>query len=357
VIPLVSLVGAGPGAADLMTLRAVERLRAADVVFFDRLVDRAALDFARPAAERVLVGKAPGVREWSQPRINRLLVAAAREGRRVVRLKCGDPGVFGRAAEEIAALAEAGFPVEIVPGVTAASAAAAEIGRPLTDRAARRSVLLVSAHPAEGAPPLDWTALGAADATLAVYMGVARAGEIAAALMAGGADPATPVAVVERAGGPDARRVATTLVDLAATIAAGDLRNPAILLIDPPRRRAVAVAVARRGAACRSAWNVDPPGRRRAAALLRAAGAGEELRGAERLAARPLRRLGEGEPASRALRQDHLGDVRGRAAEPRTLSRPLRRLPRGPGLGLQDLPRAVRQQQVLGVGERGRPAG
>jgi uroporphyrin-III C-methyltransferase len=247
--PLVSLVGAGPGAADLMTLRAVERLRAAEVVFHDRLVDPAALDFAPPQAERVLVGKAPGVREWSQPRINRLLVAAARQGRRVVRLKCGDPGVFGRAGEEIAALAEAGFAVEIVPGVTAASAAAAEIGRPLTDRAARRSLLLVSAHPAEGAPPLDWAALGAADATLAVYMGVARAGEVAAALMAGGADPATPVAVVERAGRADARRTAATLGDLAAVIAAQAVRNPAILLIDPPRRAAGAAAAPRRAAA------------------------------------------------------------------------------------------------------------
>jgi uroporphyrin-III C-methyltransferase/precorrin-2 dehydrogenase/sirohydrochlorin ferrochelatase len=232
-----------------MTLRAAQRLQAADVVFYDRLVDPAALAHARPEAELVLVGKAPGVREWSQPRINRLLVAAARQGRRVVRLKCGDPGVFGRAGEEIAALADAGFAVEIVPGVTAASAAAAEIGRPLTDRASRRSVLLVSAHPAEGAPPLDWAALGAADATLAVYMGVARAGEVAAALMAGGADPATPVAVVERAGGADARRVSATLADLAATIAAHAVRNPAILLIDPPRRAASLAAIPLRAAA------------------------------------------------------------------------------------------------------------
>jgi uroporphyrin-III C-methyltransferase/precorrin-2 dehydrogenase/sirohydrochlorin ferrochelatase len=236
----VALVGAGPGAADLATLRAVARLREADVVFYDRLVDPALLEHARPDAERVFVGKAPGVKAWSQARISRLLVAAAREGRRVVRLKCGDPGLFGRAAEEIAALTAAGVPVEIVPGVTAASAAAADLGRPLTDRAGARSLLVVSAHPAEGAPPLDWAALAATDCALAVYMGVAKSGEIAAALIAGGASPATPVSVVERAGGGASRPLRATLGTLAAAIAAGGVSNPAVILIDPPRAAAAA---------------------------------------------------------------------------------------------------------------------
>lgn len=238
----VSLVGAGPGAADLITLRAVQRLQDADIVFYDRLVDPAVLELARRDAERVFVGKAPGVKAWSQARINRLLVAAAREGRCVVRLKCGDPGIFGRAGEEIVALAEAGFPVEIVPGVTAASAAAAHVGRPLTDRAAGRSILIVSAHPAEGAPPLDWQALAATDAVLAVYMGVAKAPAIAAALIAGGAAGSTPVRVVERAGCADARDLSTTLAAMPEAIRTAGLANPAIILIDPPAAQAQAAA-------------------------------------------------------------------------------------------------------------------
>ena len=232
----ISLVGAGPGCADLITLRGVRRLQEADVIFYDRLVDPELLALARPGAERVFVGKTPGVAAWSQARINRLLVAAARAGKRVVRLKSGDPGVFGRASEEIAALAEAGFAAEIVPGVTAASAAAAELGRALTDRASGRTLAIVSGHPATGAPPVDFAALARAEATLAIYMGVARAGETARALIAGGAAPATPVDIVERAGAPDARRVATTLGALEAAIRAHGVRNPAILLVAPPRR-------------------------------------------------------------------------------------------------------------------------
>jgi uroporphyrin-III C-methyltransferase/precorrin-2 dehydrogenase/sirohydrochlorin ferrochelatase len=241
----VSLVGAGPGAADLITLRAVRRLQEADMIFYDRLVDPSVLELARRDAERVLVGKAPGVKSWSQDRINRLLVAAARDGRRVVRLKCGDPGIFGRAGEEIAALAAAGIAVEIVPGVTAASAAAADLGRPLTDRAGGRSVLLVSAHPAEGAPPLDWAALAATDAALAVYMGVSKAGEIAAALIAGGAPPATPVRVVERAGSAGGRSLSTNLAALPEAIRAEGLASPAVILIDPPRAAVAAAAAPR----------------------------------------------------------------------------------------------------------------
>ncbi|WP_084513897.1 uroporphyrinogen-III C-methyltransferase, partial [Salipiger mucosus] len=130
----IALVGAGPGARDLMTLRAVDRLRAADVVFYDRLVDPAVLDFARPEAERVYVGKTVGNCAWPQPEIDRLIVREARQGRRVVRLKSGDPSIFGRAAEELEAARAAGIEAELVPGITAASAAAATTGRPLTER-------------------------------------------------------------------------------------------------------------------------------------------------------------------------------------------------------------------------------
>jgi len=236
----VSLVGAGPGCADLITLRGVRRLQEADVIYFDRLVDPALLDLARPDASRVFVGKAPGLRAWPQARINRLLVASALAGKRVVRLKCGDPSVFGRAAEEIDALAEAGFAVEIVPGVTAASAAAAEVGRPLTDRNAGRTLVLASGHPAADAAPIDWSALARLDATLAIYMGVARAADTAQALIAGGADPCARVDIVERAGAFNSRRLSSPLHALADTIARESVRNPAILLVSPtahPERR------------------------------------------------------------------------------------------------------------------------
>lgn len=227
----VSLVGAGPGSADLITLRGVQRLQEADVIFYDRLVDPAVLELARRDAERVYVGKTPGVAEWSQARINRLLVAAAREGKRVVRLKCGDPSVFGRAAEELAALRGAGFEVEIVPGVTAASAAAADIGRPLTDRDGARSLTLVSAHPAPDAPPPDWAALARSGSALAIYMGVSSAASTARALIVGGADPATCVDVVERAGSPNGRRLATNLEALANEARPAGVRSPAVILV------------------------------------------------------------------------------------------------------------------------------
>ena len=255
----VCLVGAGPGSADLITLRGVQRLQEADVIFYDRLVDPAVLELARRDAERVFVGKAPGVPQWSQARINRLLVAAAREGRRVVRLKCGDPGVFGRAAEEIDALAEAGFDVEIVPGVTAASAAAADVGRSLTDRAGGRSLVLASGHPATDAPPVDWSALARTEATLAIYMGVARAGETARGLIAGGADPASRVDIVERAGASDSRRCETTLAALEATVRERAVRNPAVILVSPPRAAAAAAIGVRSKRRAQLRWRVSGP--------------------------------------------------------------------------------------------------
>ncbi|MEO1459376.1 MAG: siroheme synthase CysG, partial [Pseudomonadota bacterium] len=151
----VSLVGAGPGAADMVTLRAVERLQAADVIFYDRLVDPSVLELARRDAERICVGKAPGEIGWKQPEIDAAIVEAARDGQRVVRLKAGDPGIFARAAEEIAAVEAAGIGWEIVAGVTAAAAAAAETGLFLTERHAIRSITLTTGQTADGATP-DW---------------------------------------------------------------------------------------------------------------------------------------------------------------------------------------------------------
>lgn len=228
---LASFVGAGPGAADLITLRGVQRLQEADVIFHDRLVGPDVLELARRDAERVDVGKAPGVKAWSQDRINRLLVAAVADGRRVVRLKAGDPGVFGRLAEEIAALSAAGLDYEVVPGVTAAFAAAAQVAQPLTDRAGGRALLLAPAQGAEGAAPLNWAAAAATGANIAIYMGVATAGATAQALIAGGAPSDAAVTIIERAGAPDSRHLATTLAGLADTVARERVVNPAMILV------------------------------------------------------------------------------------------------------------------------------
>jgi uroporphyrin-III C-methyltransferase/precorrin-2 dehydrogenase/sirohydrochlorin ferrochelatase len=241
--PLVSLVGAGPGSTDLITLRGARRLAEADLILYDRLVDPDLLALARPEAEKIFVGKTPGAACAQQARIDAMLVEAARAGRRVVRLKSGDPGVFGRAAEEIAALAAAGFAVEIIPGVTAASAAAADAGRPLTDRAGGRAVVFASAHPADDAPPVDWAAIAATGATIAIYMGVARAAETARALIAGGAAPDSAVEIVERAGSADARRTETSLAALPEAIRRRGVRNPALLLVYPPQSAAPSAIV------------------------------------------------------------------------------------------------------------------
>jgi uroporphyrin-III C-methyltransferase/precorrin-2 dehydrogenase/sirohydrochlorin ferrochelatase len=226
----VSLVGAGPGARDLITLRGVRRLQQADVVFYDRLVDPELLDLARGNAERVCVGKAPGGVAWPQERINAVVLAAARAGKRVVRLKCGDPGIFARGAEEAAACDAAGVPWEIVPGVTAASAAA-EIGVFLTERRRYDSLVLTTGVTRPGDPPPDWARLVRPGTTLALYMAVAAAPEIAAALLAAGAAPRSPVEIVAEAGTPRARAWSTTLGQLAATVAAERVRNPAVILV------------------------------------------------------------------------------------------------------------------------------
>src|SRR5919202_1888980 len=221
---VVSLVGAGPGDPELMTLRAVQRLQAADVVVHDRLVAPAILDFAASSAERVDVGKTPGGGGASQAQINALLVDLGRQGRRVVRLKGGDPFVFGRGGEEALALARAGVPFEVVPGVSSALAAPAAAGIPVTHRGLSPSVTIVNGHDAD---QHDWSALARSAGTLVFLMAVEHLELIAERLMSSGRSVAEPAAVVQWATTPRQRVVAAPLSDIAAEARAAGLAAPA----------------------------------------------------------------------------------------------------------------------------------
>jgi uroporphyrin-III C-methyltransferase len=223
---VVWLVGAGPGDPDLLTVRALRLLQAADVVVHDRLAPQPILDLIRPAARLIDVGKRKSFHTLPQEDINQLLVGLAREGLTVVRLKGGDPFMFGRGGEELAVLREAGVEAHVVPGVTAALAA----GLPLTHRGLAQAVTFVTGHAASGAEPdLDWTALAKANQTVVVYMGLSTAPRIAARLVAAGRAGSTPVLVVENASQPDERRVASTLGGLAEGVRGLD--GPALLVI------------------------------------------------------------------------------------------------------------------------------
>ena len=195
------LVGAGPGAADLITLRGVRVLRKAEVVLYDDLANAELLEFCPVTAEKIYVGKRLGSHSATQERICSLLVEKARSGRRVVRLKGGDPMIFGRAGEELEALVAARIPYEIVPGVTTATAVSAATAIPLTQRGVTSMVVFASGHPCGGKSqtPIDWRALAALRATLCIYMGTQRFGTIAAELVAGGLPKETTVAVVSSA--------------------------------------------------------------------------------------------------------------------------------------------------------------
>lgn len=228
---IVHLVGAGPGAADLLTLRALRLLGEADVIVHDRLVTPEVLAMARRDAERIFVGKARANHCLPQDEINALLVRLAREGKRVVRLKGGDPFVFGRGGEEAAALAAAGIACEVVPGVTAALACAAGAGIPLTHRDCARSVTFVTGHTRDGSLDIDALALARPNQTLAVYMGVVTLPALRDQLLAAGLDAATPAALIE-AGGTDAQRVLEgTLPELAARAPDWVSGAPALLLV------------------------------------------------------------------------------------------------------------------------------
>jgi uroporphyrin-III C-methyltransferase len=225
----VYLVGAGPGAPDLLTLRAADILRRADIVFHDALVHPDTIALAS-RAEIVAVGKRSGKHSAAQRFINKRLVDAARKHAIVVRLKGGDPMLFGRAHEEIAALRESAIAFEVVPGVTAALAASAEIGISLTRRGVARSVAFLTPRVGVGEKPNDWARVAAAADTAVIYMGVGEALAITGALIDAGTDPSTPVVVIENATLRDARRYAFALADL-PRIADAALTGPALILL------------------------------------------------------------------------------------------------------------------------------
>lgn len=228
----VVLVGAGPGDPSLLTLRALRALQEADVILYDRLVSSEVLELARRDARREDVGKLTGAdHAAAQDTINARLVALARRGLRVVRLKGGDPFIFGRGAEELAALRAQAIPFEIVPGITAALGCAAYAGIPLTKRATAQQVTLATAHCAKSLDRLDWPLLAQAHHTVVFYMGVGHAALIEAHLRDGGRAPTTPVAIVERGTTAQQRVVRTTLATLAQSVEREHVQAPALIIV------------------------------------------------------------------------------------------------------------------------------
>ena len=231
----VILVGAGPGDPDLLTLKAVRALKTADVIVHDGLMGEGVLDHARREAQLISVAKAKGRHSKTQAEINALIVALAREGKTVVRLKGGDPSIFGRGGEEIDMLRASDIAVEVIPGITAATAAAASLQIPLTHRDLSRSVTFISGHAAgDGAPEfdqIDLSALAHRGATLAVYMGLSTSGVLARTLIASGWSPAIPVIVASRISQAGEQRIATTLDVLADPATMLGLTGPALLII------------------------------------------------------------------------------------------------------------------------------
>jgi uroporphyrinogen III methyltransferase / synthase len=231
----VYLVGAGPGDPGLMTARALELIAAADAILYDRLIPDVALAGARPDAELRYVGKGPGTPSMPQEEINSLLIELATADRTVVRLKGGDPFVFGRGGEEALALAEAGIPFEVVPGVTAGVAAPAYAGIPVTHRDDASAVAFVTGHEDPGKPEsaLDWEALARFPGTLVFYMGVRNLPLIAERLTAAGRSPAEPAAVVGRGTLPEQRTVSSTLADISTQVEEAGLGPPAVMVVGP----------------------------------------------------------------------------------------------------------------------------
>ena len=229
----VTLVGAGPGDPELLTLRAVRALQSADVILFDDLVSPEILDFARREAKKMLVGKTGYGPSCKQSEINALMVGLAQGGRRVVRLKGGDPMIFGRAGEEIDACRKAHVAIEVVPGITAAQGAASSLRVSLTQRQAARRVQYITGHGADGALPgdIDWRSLADPAATSIIYMPVRTLGELTARAITAGLDPATPAVAVSRATRPDEARIVSTVAELPERLAEAGLPGPIVVMI------------------------------------------------------------------------------------------------------------------------------
>ncbi|MCI0818375.1 MAG: uroporphyrinogen-III C-methyltransferase, partial [Chloroflexi bacterium] len=235
---IVYLVGAGPGDPGLITVAGLDRIREADVIVYDRLISERLLDYARADAELIYVGKVPGQVSGAdvshdQDAINQILADKAREGRRVVRLKGGDPFVFGRGGEEAEALRAAGIPFEIVPGITSAVAVPAYAGIPVTHRGVAASFAVITGHEEPGKPQsaVDWSHLAAAVDTLVFLMGVKNLPEIVTNLVANGRPETTPVAVIRWGTTPEQSTVTGTLADIAERVAEAGLTPPAITVV------------------------------------------------------------------------------------------------------------------------------
>jgi len=242
----VVLVGAGPGDPELLTLRAVRALQSADVILIDDLVAPELLDFARREARKLMVGKTGHKPSCKQEEINALMISLAKAGRQVVRLKGGDPGVFARAGEEIAACRAAGIPVEMVPGITAAQAAGARLGISLTHRRHARRLQYITGHGVDGhLPEIDWHSLADPSATTVVYMPKRTLGDLAAAAIAHGLDPTTPALVVADATRAGETVIRGTIGDIAARVDVDSLAGPALIIIG--RVLALEAAVACKG--------------------------------------------------------------------------------------------------------------
>jgi len=239
--PAVFLVGAGPGDPGLLTVRAAEILAFADLVLFDQLVPRRLLDIAKPGAELICVRDLPANHQDKYPALYARMIEAARAGKKVVRLKGGDPLVFGRGAEEVQALREAGLSYEVVPGVTAALATAAYLDVPLTHRLHTSAIAFLTGHelPTKHTGKLDWAALAQFPGVLAIYMGIARLPTIIAELVGHGRDPATPALIAERVSTGEMRSVSTTLGELEQARRKAGLEAPGLILIGEAVRHQV----------------------------------------------------------------------------------------------------------------------
>jgi uroporphyrin-III C-methyltransferase/precorrin-2 dehydrogenase/sirohydrochlorin ferrochelatase len=242
----VTLVGAGPGDPELLTLRAVRALQSADVILYDDLVSRDVLDFARREARKMMVGKTGFGPSCKQDDINALMVSLARQGKRVVRLKGGDPLIFSRAAEELDACARAGLAVDVVPGITAAQGAAAQLSLPLTGRGRTRRLQYVTGHARDGRLPddLDWQGLADPSCTTAIYMPARTLVEFSTRAIAAGLDPATPALAVSRATRPDQQVVRAPIAALPARLAEARFPGPVLVLLGQSIEGAAADATA-----------------------------------------------------------------------------------------------------------------